>query len=82
MPGLFPVGAAAQLYRFFRTQYVPAIPVSKSCPESSASDTLHDEYFGIFLALTLRAVASNGELAETVLANGLDFRIGSHSASD
>lgn len=37
--------------------------------------------FGVFLALTLRAVASNGELAEAVLANGLDFGIGSHSAS-
>ena len=36
---------------------------------------------GSLLALTLRAVAGNGELAEAVLANGLDFRIGSHSAS-
>lgn len=38
--------------------------------------------FGIFLALTLRAVAGDRELAEAVLANSLDFRIGSHSASD
>ena len=37
---------------------------------------------GSLLTLTLRAVTSNGELAEAVLTNGLDFGIGSHSACD
>ena len=36
--------------------------------------------FGILLALALRAVAGNGELAKTALAFGLDFGIGSQSA--
>ena len=36
--------------------------------------------FGILLALTLRAVAGNGELAKTALAFGLNFGIGSQSA--
>ena len=37
---------------------------------------------GRLLTVTLRAVAGNGELAEAVLSNGLDFGIGSQSASD
>ena len=36
--------------------------------------------FGILLALALRAVAGNDELAKTALAFGLDFGIGSQSA--
>jgi len=50
--------------------------ISVAVPGSAGEEVC----LGSLLALTLRAVTGNGELAEAVLSNGLDFGIGSHSA--